>query len=126
MSNLLYRLHHSCSRNKMSHMTNTGNETRTRMVFQPMDFKSIASTIPPCQLDVHFLHIFKNLYHERSKFVRRSKISQAGVIGFEPMNACFKDKSLNRLAIPHYLQLFVSWVSCQPNKGSYEKQLYPN
>ena len=54
MSNLLYRLHHSCSRNEMSHMANTGNETRTRMVFSPLDFKSSASTIPPCQLDVHF------------------------------------------------------------------------
>ena len=78
---------HSCSRNEMSHMANTGNETRTRMVFSPMDFKSIASTNSAMPARCAFLHIFKNLYHERILFVRCSKISQAGVIGFEPMNA---------------------------------------
>lgn len=59
-------------------------------VFSPMDFKSIASTNSAMPARCAFLHIFKNLYHERILFVRCSKISQAGVIGFEPMNAGIK------------------------------------
>ncbi len=43
----------------MSHMANTGNETRARMVLPPMDFKSIASTIPPRQhvCDSYFIRL---------------------------------------------------------------------
>ena len=99
-------------------MTNTGNETRTRMVFPPMDFKSIASTIPPCQLDVHFCTPFvtQNSPKKGVIFVRRSKISQARLMGNAPINVEVKALCVYLFTTAHWLQLFVSWVSCQPNK----------
>lgn len=62
-------------------MANTGNETRTRMVFSPLDFKSSAYTIPPCQ---------QNSKHgfEDSAFISPLRphllYSRTGVAGFEP------------------------------------------
>lgn len=97
MSNLLYRLHHSCSRNEMSHMTNTGNETRTRMVFSPMDFKSIASTIPPCQLDVHSIDVHL-LYRSITRNVCEVRYSsQARLTGLEPVYSRIKIYGVNQL-----------------------------
>lgn len=66
----LYRLHHSCSRNGMSHMANTGNETWTRIVFPPMDFKSIASTNSAMPVRCAFLHTFISRHEfEDSAFI---------------------------------------------------------
>lgn len=49
----------------------------------------------------------KNSYHSLTYVSVIIQISLTGAIGFEPMNTCFKGKSLDRLAIPHYLQLLL-------------------
>ena len=43
----------------MSHMANTGNETRTRMINDRWILSPLRLPIPPCQLGVQNAHLYK-------------------------------------------------------------------